>query len=315
MSPPTLEVEVAYPARAELGEGPTWDDRSQSLLWVDIVAGQLHRYRPDLGTDVVAEVGTTLGAVGLREGGGLVLALAEGLGLASAEQVRLALPEDARQEAPGRRHGGARLGYQRVPGFAIDGRARFNEGKVDPEGRFVAGTMDWNEHEALGALYQLGPDNSVTTLLGGVAVSNGLDVSDDRRTLYYIDSPVGGVDAFDRVPETGQLSRRRRVADVPPTEGAPDGMTLDAEGCIWVAVWGAGQVRRFDMNGRLIAVVEVPARRVSSVAFGGAQLDELFITTARIGQDQATLARQPRAGDLFWCRPGVSGRPWPRFAG
>jgi sugar lactone lactonase YvrE len=311
-TPTPLEVELAYPARAELGEGPTWDDSTQSLLWVDILAGQLHRFRPDLGTDAVAEVGTTLGAIGLRRGGGLVLALADGLGLASAEQVSQALPDDARQVAPGRRHGGAQLGYERVPGFVIDERARFNDGTVDPEGRFVAGTTHWQEREALGTLYQMGPDQAVTTLLEGVVISNGLDVSDDRRTLYYIDSPQGGVDAFDREPESGRLSRRRRVADVPSADGVADGMTLDAEGCLWVAVWGAGQVRRFDPDGRLIAVVDVPARQVTSVAFGGAHLDELFITTARMGQGVA-LASQPRAGDLFWCRPGVSGRPWPRF--
>jgi sugar lactone lactonase YvrE len=314
--PTIIDVEVAYPARAELGEGPTWDDRTQSLLWVDIIAGRVHRFRPDLGADSVAEVGLAVGSVGLRQGGGLVLALADGLGLATAEQVSQALPEDARQVAPGPRHGGISLGYQRVPGFALsDERTRFNEGKVDPEGRFVAGTMDWYGREPVGRLYQLGPDGAVTTLLEGVVVSNGLDVSDDRLTLYYVDSATGGVDAFDRDPATGRISGRRRVVDVPAAEGMADGMTLDVEGCLWVAVWGGGQVRRFDAQGRLIAVLEVPARQVSSVAFGGADLDELFITTARIGQDDVTLAKQPRAGDLFWCRPGVSGRPWPRFGG
>jgi sugar lactone lactonase YvrE len=313
--PAVLEVEVAYPARAELGEGPTWDDRAQSLFWVDIVAGQVHRFRPDLGTDAVAEMGTMIGSLGLREGGGLVLALADGLGLASAEQVRRALPEDGRRAFPAGRHGGVTLDYERVPGFSVDPRVRFNEGKVDPEGRFVAGTMDRHERDTLGSLYQLKPDGTVTTLLTGIGVSNGMDVSDDLRTLFFIDTADGGVDAFDRDPETGALSGRRRVVDVPSESGGPDGMTLDAEGCLWVAVWGAGQVRRFDPSGRLIATLEVPARNVSSVGFGGPALDELFITTARVGQAQAALGRQPRAGDLFWCRPGVSGRPWPRFQG
>ncbi|HXW82755.1 MAG TPA: SMP-30/gluconolactonase/LRE family protein, partial [Acidimicrobiales bacterium] len=194
-------------------------------------------------------------------------------------------------------------------------RVRFNEGKVGPEGRFVAGTMDWHEQEALGKLYQLGPDGAVTTLLDGVAISNGLDATDDGKALFYIDTPLGGVDVFERDPATGALSGRRRFVDVPAADGAPDGMTLDAEGCIWVALWGGGQVRRFDPSGRLIAAVEVPARQVSSVAFGGDHLDELFITTARVGQPQAALSGQPRAGDLFWCSPGVTGRPWPRFAG
>ncbi len=310
------QVEVALPSRAELGEGPTWDDRTQSLLWVDIVAGRVHRFRPDLGTDVAADVGSTLGAVGLRAGGGLVLALADGLGLASAGQVRAALPGDARRPDPGGRHAGVALGYERVGGFAVDGDAvRFNDGKADPEGRFLAGTMHWHERDALGTLYQLEPGGQVSRLLENVTVSNGLDVSDDRRTLYYVDSRQGGIDAFDRDPGTGRLSGRRRVAEVPGADGVPDGMTLDSEGCLWVAVWGAGQVRRFTPGGRLIGVVEVPAAQVSSVAFGGARLDELFITTARIGQPPPVLAAQPRAGDLFWCQPGVSGRSPFRFAG
>lgn len=310
------KAEIALPSRAELGEGPTWDERTQSLIWVDIVAGKVHRFRPDLGTDVAAETGTSVGSVGLRTGGGLVLALADGLALASADQVRAALPEDARPSLPGGRHAGTALGYERVPGLAIaDGAVRFNEGKADPEGRFLAGTMHWDERDPLGTLYQLAPDGQVSPLLGSLTVANGMDFSDDRRTLYYIDSVTGGVDAFDRDQETGRLSGRRRVAGVPRSDGLPDGMTLDAEGCLWVAVWGAGEIRRFSPGGRLIGVVEVPARQVTSVAFGGAHLDELFITTARIGQSQRALAAQPRAGDIFWLQPGVSGRPWPRFAG
>lgn len=310
------QAETALPARAELGEGPTWDSQTRSLIWVDIVAGKVHRFRPDLGTDVAAETGTSVGSVGLRAGGGLILSLADGLGLASADQVRDALPEDARPPVPGGRHAGTAIACERVPGLAVEGgKVRFNEGKADPEGRFLAGTMHWEEREPLGSLYQLSPDGRADTLLDGITVANGLDFTDDRRTMYYIDSAVGGVDAFDRDPETGRLSGRRRVADVPAPDGSPDGMTLDADGCLWVAVWGGGQVRRFAPDGRLIGVVEVPARRVTSAAFGGENLDELFITTARIGQSQRELAAQPRAGDLFWLRPGVTGRPWPRFAG
>lgn len=312
----TYQVEVALPSRAELGEGPIWDERTQSLLWVDIIAGRVHRFRPDLGTDAAAEAGTTVGAVGLRADGGLVLALADGLALVDADQVRSALPEDARPPTPGGRHAGTDLNYTRLagPAIATDG-VRFNEAKADPEGRYLAGTMDSREREPLGALYQFEPDGRASVLVEHVTISNGLDFSDDRRTLYYIDTPAGGVDAFDRDPETGRLSNRRRAAEVPGSAGGPDGMTLDSEGCLWVAVWGAGEVRRFSPDGTLIGVVHVPARQVSSVVFGGVHLDELFITTARVGQSQVDLAAQPRAGDLFWLQPGVSGRPSFRFAG
>jgi sugar lactone lactonase YvrE len=245
-----------------------------------------------------------------------VLALSDGPALATQEQVTSALPIDGRQATTGGRHGGAELKFERIPGFALaDQRTRFNEGKVGPEGWFVAGTMDWHERDSIGTLYQWGPGNTVTELLQGVGISNGLDVSDDRKTLFYIDSLLGGVDAFDRDPDSGRIANRRRVVDVPRVDGSPDGMTLDVEGCFWVAIWGGSQVRRFDPSGRLIGAIDVPARNVSSVAFGGAGLDELFITTARIGHDQASLAGQPRAGDIFWCSPGVSGRPWPRFVG
>lgn len=316
MSVTRYQAEIALPARAELGEGPTWDSETQSLIWVDIIAGKVHRFRPDRGADVAAETGTSVGSVGLRTGGGLVLSLADGLALASADQVRIALPESARQPLPGGRHAGTALEYERVPGLEIEGeKVRFNEGKADPEGRFLAGTMHWEEREPLGSLYQITPDGQASVLLDGITVANGLDFTGDRRTMYYIDSAVGGVDAFDRDPETGRLSGRRRVADVPSSAGVPDGMTLDAEGCLWVAVWGGGEVRRFSPDGRLIGVAEIPARQVTSAAFGGEHLDELFITTARIGQSQRELAAQPRAGDIFWLRPGVAGRPWPRFSG
>lgn len=306
MRPVELVAELAYPARAELGEGPVWDDLTQALVWVDIMAGRVHRLDWRSGFHRVLDVGVSVGAVGLRRiqpgsskgpglDAGLVLAVADGFALSGP----ISGPEPL-----------AELSLERLAEPSVDTSAvRFNEGKVDPEGRWCAGTMSWDESEPVGALYLLHPSGSVQRLVDGVTVSNGMDWSEDGRTFYYVDSATGRVDAFDRDPETGALSARRLVVEIARQDGIPDGMTLDAEGCIWVALWRGAAVRRYTPDGRLDRVLALPATKVTSMAFGGPGLDELFVTTARIMQSGRALAAEPRAGDVFWCRPGTSGRP------
>ena len=201
----------------------------------------------------------------------------------------------------------------RVPGFSIDRTAlRFNDGKPDPWGNFIAGTMAWDESgNPPGSLYRLSPDGTVTELFGDVGLSNGLDWTDDRRLFYYSDTTIGRVDVFDCAPDTGALSGRRPFVDA----AEPDGLTLDAEGCLWLAVWGSGEVRRYTPDGRLDTVVRLPAWQVTSAAFGGADLGTLYITTAWEGLTPAERAEQPHAGDIFACTPGVPGRPPFLFAG
>lgn len=309
-------AEVAIPARAELGEGPIWDGSSQTLLWVDILVGHVHRFWPDGGIDVAREVGSAVTAVGLREAGGLILALQDGVALVGEGDVGAGLSRPDGATGYAMHLSGERLPFERLPAPVIEAdRVRFNDAAMDPEGCFLAGTMDWREEQPLGSLYQVAVDGAVRELLTGVTVSNGIDISEDGRTLYYVDSAAGGVTAFQRNPETGDLRHPQRLVEVPTADGVPDGLTLDAEGCLWVAVWGAGQVRRFSPEGILIGAVEVPAQQVSSVAFGGSDLAQLFITTARVGLDQVELAGSPRAGDVFWCDSGTTGRPAPRFQG
>ncbi len=194
-----------------------------------------------------------------------------------------------------------------VEGFGVDGQAvRFNDGKVDPWGRFVAGTMDWQHRAPIGELYMLRPDNSVTTLLANVTISNGLAWSAAGDVMYYIDSPTQRVDAFDVAAGSGALTRRRTVVEV--GDVFPDGMAIDDEGCLWVAIWDVGIVRRYAPDGRLLEVVDVPGGgHVSSVAFGGPALSTLYITTARDGLTEAQLARAPHAGDLFALEVPVTG--------
>jgi sugar lactone lactonase YvrE len=292
-SPRVLEAELAVPAQCELAEGPVWDTGRQLLLWVDILAGHVHTLDPVTGARTMFAAGTPVGAAGLTTAGGLVLALLDGFATAD--------------------FGGGHLA--RLPGLLTDASAvRFNDGKPDPWGGFCAGTMQWRGSGGAGCLYRLRPDGVVTELVPGVVISNGLDWTDDRRGFYYVDSPTGGIDLFDTDPDSGALSNRRRFADIPPDAGSPDGLTVDAEGGVWTAVWGAGQVRRYLPDGRLNAVVGLPTSQVSSVAFGGADLGVLFITTARADLRPAELRAQPHAGDIFCCRPGVAGRPPYRFA-
>jgi sugar lactone lactonase YvrE len=283
-----LEAELAVAAGYELGEGPVWDASRGLLRWVDIFAGHVHALDPATGEHTWFEAGDPVGAVGLTRGGGLVFALADGFALSD--------------------HDGQRL--SRVPGFGVDRAAvRFNDGKPDPWGNFCAGTMAWDETGSPpGSLYRLGPDGTVAELFGDVGLSNGLDWSDDRRLFYYADSLSGRVDLFDTDPDTGLLANRRPFVIVPEADGIPDGLTLDAEGCAWLAVWGSGELRRFAPDGRLDTVVRLPARQVSSAAFGGDDLDTLYITTARGGLTDAELREQPHAGDVFACVPGVPGR-------
>jgi sugar lactone lactonase YvrE len=282
-----LEADLVVAAQCELAESPVWDAGRQRLRWVDILAGTVHSFDPATGSRSQFPAGKPVGAVGLTTGGGLVLALVDGLALAGADGEHLT----------------------RLPGLRTDERAvRFNDGKPDPWGGFCAGTMRWREGTQPGCLYRLAPDGAITELVTGVGISNGLDWTDDRRSFYYVDSPAGGVDVFGTDPDSGSLLARRRMIDIPAAEGSADGLTIDADGCLWVAIWGSSEARRYTPDGLLDTVVRLPAREVTSVAFGGPDLTVLYITTAREHLTPADRAAQPHAGDIFCCAPGVGGR-------
>lgn len=286
-----LHAEVAVDARAEVGEGPSWDPLREELLWVDVPRGAVHRHDPVARADRVEEVGQPVGAVAVREQGGLVLAVRDGF--ATFER------------------GEARIIAEVERGLADN---RMNDGKVDPGGRFWAGTMALDMRYGAGALYRLDPDLHVHTMLTGVSVSNGMDWSSDGRTMYFIDSGAQRVDAFDYDAQTGAVSARRPLIGIPPSYGMPDGMTLDAEGFLWVALWDGWAVRRFAPDGTPAGIVNLPASQVTSCAFGGRDLADLYITTASSGLSEAERAAQPQAGAVFRCRPGVRGRAPNRFS-
>jgi sugar lactone lactonase YvrE len=261
---------------------------------VDIDRGRVHRFDPRSGEDSAVEIGQPTGSAVPRRGGGLVLGLRDGVGLLEVD-------------------GSQRLAVALERELA---HTRMNDGKCDSHGRFFTGTMDSHEGGSpAGALYRVDPDLSVTRLVGGVRVSNGLDWNAADDCMYYIDSRAGGVDVFDYDAATGAISGRRRLIDVDAAHGVPDGMTVDAEGGLWVALWDGGALRRYAPDGTLERTVELPVSRVTSCAFGGPDLDVLYITSARTGLAPDALEAQPLAGALFAFDPGVRGRPVNLFAG
>ncbi|MFF5209055.1 SMP-30/gluconolactonase/LRE family protein [Streptosporangium sp. NPDC000396] len=271
------EPEIVPVPRAALGEGPRWDAPTGRLLWVDIPAGRVHRLDPADDSHDTIELGQPVGAVAPRVAGGLVLAVRDGFAL---------LPEDGPMEVI-------------VPVTAAERPGnRMNDGACDRAGRFFAGTMAEDETPRAGALYQLGPDHVAEHVLGEVSVSNGIAWSPDERVVYYADTPTGRVDVFDYDPATGHLDGRRTFVEV--AGGLPDGITVDAHGHVWVALWDGGAVVRYRPDGTLDLAVEIPAPHVTSCAFGGPGLDVLYVTTASDGRT---------GGELLRCRTSVSGMP------
>ncbi len=289
-------AELVIDAKATLGEGAIWHAQKQRLYWVDILAGHVHIYDPVTNRNRTIEVGQPVGTVVPRRSGGVIVAVRHGFASLDLESGALHVLCEVEHDLPNN---------------------RFNDGKCDPAGRLWAGTMSMHgEEPGAGSLYCLEQDHSVRRMLTGVTVSNGIVWSLDQSTMYYIDTPTLEVTAFDYDVATGSISRPRAVVRIPKDQGLPDGMTIDAEGMLWIAHWGGSQVSRWDpASGQQIQAVHVPTPLVTSCAFGGSNLDELYITTARIGLDETALREQPHAGGLFRAYPGVRGVEAVEFAG
>ena len=286
--PRTYQADLALDARALLGEGPIWDARAGVLYWVDISGCKVHIFTPATGADRALDVGQPVGTVVPRRSGGVMVALRDGFAALDLDSGRLTMIADPETHLPDN---------------------RFNDGKCDPAGRFWAGTMRQAEdRKGGGSLYRLDPNLSVHKMWGDITVANGIAWSLDARTMYYIDTPTMTVVAFEYNLETGAIANPRPVIHTPDGPGSPDGMTIDAEGMLWVAYWGGWRVVRWNPHtGEALAIIELPVERVTAPWFGGPNLDELYITTARVGLDDAGLTGQPHAGSIFVARPGVRG--------
>lgn len=281
---------------AVLGEGPYWVPSQECLLWVDIPAGLLHRTDIPSGETVTVEV-DAVSAVFPVHGGGLLYA--------GGHRVVL------REPVPGTHGDYAERVLASVP---ADSALRFNDGSVDPAGRVWIGSMHVPETDPSGTLYRLDPgpgagSGVLTAVEPGVTISNGIGWSPDGTLMYYSDSPTRQVDVFDYDQATGTASGRRPFADLRGFPGVPDGLTVDLDGYVWVAMWDGGVLRRFAPWGQLDAVIPVPVARPTSMAFGGPQLTDLFVTTASVNLSAADLAAQPLAGRLLHLVPGPLGLP------
>jgi sugar lactone lactonase YvrE len=282
---------VVVAAGAELGEGPVWDARSGRLAWVDILGRRIHVIDPGSGDTRSIETPLDVGAVAPRAAGGFVAAFQDGFWAVADGAIRqvAAVPEAQ-------------------PGL------RFNDGKCDPAGRFWAGTMAYDEAAGAGCLYRLDSAGGAVRVLGDVTISNGLAWSADGATMFYVDSPTQRIDAFSFDVATGGISNRRPVVRIAAELGSPDGMTIDAEGGLWVALWGGSAVHRY-LDGRLDRVIRLPVGQPTSCAFGGPHLDDLYITSAWKGLSADARRAQPLAGALFRVRPGVRGVPPATYSG
>jgi sugar lactone lactonase YvrE len=287
---------VAVPARAELGERPVWDPAARRLIWVDILAGRLHRYAPGGRDEVFLAAGVSVGAAAPRRDGGYVLAAGDGFRFA---------------DAAGRLEGGP----LRPPGMDAD--LRFNDGACDPAGRFWAGTVAAGRRAGAGMLYRLDPDRHVTVMLDGVTESNGIGWSPDGTLMYYIDSGQAQprVRAFGYDAATGRIGAGRDLIAFAPSDGIPDGLAVDAQGALWIALWNGGEIRRYSAAGGLLDTVALPVSCPTCPGFGGPGLRELYVTSAWQDMDEAAKAAEPLAGHLFRITATASGQPGSGYAG
>jgi sugar lactone lactonase YvrE len=276
----------------ELGEGPVWLEERAELAWVDIQRGLIYLLTVATGRVRTIPVGEMIGAIAPTRFGDLVAAVATGFVLVDLDTGRL----------------------RRLANLEpADPTIRMNDGKADPWGRFWAGTMGLDKRPGAGALYCLEPDLTVTAIVSPVTISNGLDWTADRRTMFYVDTPTQRVDRFDLEADGLGLRNRRTFVTRALVHGAPDGLTLDAAGGLWLALWGGFAVTGYGPSGEAEARITLPASHVTSCTFGGADLGDLYITTAFAELTEAERAAQPLAGRVFRCRPGVLGLKANRF--
>ena len=283
----STQVELVVDAHATIGEGALWNSAEQVLYWVDIMGCKLHVHDPSGESDRVMDIGQPVGTVVVRASGGLMLALKEGFAAFDPESGELTLLHDPEADLP---------------------ENRFNDGKCDPAGRFWAGTMAIDPVEGAGALYCMDTDLSVRKMLGQVSISNGIVWSLDGARMYFIDSLRYDVLAYDYDAETGNIDNERIAFRVPREVGLPDGMAIDAEGMLWIAHYDGSKVCRWHPgSGEILQTIELPVSKTTSCAFGGPDLDTLYITSGSLGMTEEEKEREPHAGGLFAARPGCRG--------
>ena len=283
-----MEARSILQTQATLGEGALWNPETHQLYWVDIEGRAFHVFNPVTRQDSCFPTFARVGTVAPMHNGNALLALQTGIhefDLSTGHLTLLVNP-------------------------FTDPNLRFNDGKCDPAGRLWVGTFHLAQELHAGTLYRFDPDGRLHVMLRGITNSNGIAWSLDYATMYYIDTPTLMVQAFDYDNATGSIANPRVIVRIPEGPASPDGMTIDAEGKLWVALWCGGAVHRYDpQTGAMLQVIEVAAPLTSSCAFGGPDLKTLYITTARHGLTPEQLGEFPLSGNLFAVEPGVRGVP------
>jgi sugar lactone lactonase YvrE len=286
-------VNVAIEAGDQLGEGPFWDEERAELLRVDVPRGLVHGWSPETGASWRRQVdGEVSAAIPRASGDGLLLAAGHRLLLDDGE-------------------GGVRVLAQVEEDRAAN---RFNDCKCDPRGRLWAGTMSKERSPGAAALYRLAPGRELERVIAGTTISNGIAWSPSAELMYFIDSTTQRIDVLDFDAESGAVSDRRPFAEIEPGDGLPDGMTVDAEGGVWVCLFGGGAVRRYGEDGTLEAHIGLPVTNPTSAVFGGPERRTLYVTSARHKLSEEQLAAEPPAGAVLALKPGVRGLPGNRVA-
>ena len=284
---------VVVASRNQIGESPVWSAAENALFWVDVEGGLVQRWNACDQSLQRWEIGEAVGCIGLRKRGGLVGARRSGfffLDVASATVEQICDPE------------------AHLPDN------RFNDGKVDRRGRFWAGTRNFRNTElAQGALYRLDPDLSVHRMEEGLRCPNGMAWSPDDKRMYLCDTWARRIFVYDFDADDGVPSNRRLFAELPEGEGFPDGLTVDADGCVWNAHYDGWRITRYAPDGTIERVVRLPVQHVTSVTFGGPDLDTLYATSSHLRLGEEERARQPMAGHVFACETGVCGIAEPCF--
>ena len=271
--------QVVLDQQSILGECPVWDFRHKRIFWIDILSGMIHYFYSDSNEHKTFNLGQVPGSIALKKNGGLVAAIKTGFATIDIQK-------------------GTTWTITQVESRFTENR--FNDGKCDPAGRFWAGTMSGSNVSGSGSLYVLEKNYSVKKKITGITCSNGMAWSPDFTTFYYIDTPTRHVVAYRYDMMTGKISEKRIVINIPEEEGYPDGMTIDTEGMLWIAMWDGWKVIRYNPDsGEKLHEIKLPVSRVTSCVFGGDTMEDLYITSAKTGLTESELKAQPLAGSLF----------------
>jgi len=284
--PTSLYAELAYLTQAKLGEGALWNHKTQTFWWIDIEGKQFNIYDPKTHKNRIHPTKTRIGTVVPSTDGNAILATEEGILDYNINDKTSTLINPLETDIKNN---------------------RLNDGKCDPEGRLWVGSMNSNTTSPTGSLYKVSGSES-TKMLDSIKISNGIVWTQDHKTMYYIDTPTGEIMAYNYDNSTGEITKGRVAVSIPKTLGFPDGMAIDINDNLWVGMWNGNAVINFDpRTGKTIQTINVPAHNVTACAFGGPNLDTLYITTARIDMSPAELDSLPLSGSLFKCLPGVKG--------